>query len=146
MGLKVSTGLREYMLATGSLKDALDGGEIRIFDGVPPATADEAETGTLLVTISLNSTGSGISFESTPDNAVLVKASAEIWSGVNVASGTATYYRHVQIADDGSEDSSAPRIQGTVGIAGADMNLSSTTLTESATQTLDYYSVAFPTL
>ena len=69
-----------------------------------------------------------------------------VWSGVNVATGTATFYRHVGAADDGTLSTTQPRIQGTVGTVGAELNLSSTSLTTGATQTIDYYSIALPTL
>lgn len=144
MVAKISTGLRNAMLATGSLKGALDGGEIRIYAGTVPADADAAIGGaTLLVTI--KNGGSGINFDSAAAAGVLVKAPAETWSGVNGASGTASFYRHVLSADTGTSSTTAPRIQGTCAVAGAEMNLTSVALTSGATQTLDFYSVALPT-
>ncbi|MNY26269.1 hypothetical protein D3C86_1601070 [compost metagenome] len=47
-------------------------------------------------------------------------------------------------ADDGTASTAAVRIQGTVGLAGADMNLSSVALVSGATQSLNFYSVAMP--
>ena len=78
--------------------------------------------------------------------ATLSKAPAEVWSGVNAASGTATFYRHVAVGDDGTLSTSQARLQGTVGTAGAELNLSSVNLSNGATQTIDYYSVTQPTL
>lgn len=51
--IKISTGLRDLMLATKSLKKALDGGVIQYYQssGGIPATADDPVTGTLLCTI-----------------------------------------------------------------------------------------------
>lgn len=147
MGIKTSTGLRNGVLAVGSVKSQLDGGEIRIYAGAVPAAADDAiGSATLLTTITNNSTGTGITFDAAAANGVLVKAPAEVWSGVNVASGTATFYRFVTQADDGSLSTTLPRVQGDIGVAGAALNLSSTTLTSGATQTVDYYSLAQPTL
>ena len=76
----------------------------------------------------------------------LSKAPGEVWSGVNTATGTATFYRHVAAGDDGTLSTSAPRLQGEVGTAGKELNLSSINLTSGATQTIDYYSVTQPTL
>lgn len=146
MAIKASTGLRNALMVTGSLKDTLDGGKIRIFGGTAPATADEAESGTLLVELTLNSEGTGLSFESTATNGTLVKDPAEVWSGTNVGTGTATYYRFVAAGDTGAASGTDARVQGTVGISGADMNLSNINLVSGAPQLLDFYSLTLPTL
>lgn len=147
MAIKVSTGLRNGALSTGSVKSLMDGGKIKIYSGPVPATADAAiGSATLLCTVSLDSTATGVNFDTAAANGVLSKAPAEVWSGVNSNTGTPAWYRHVTSADDGTESTTAYRIQGTVGVAGADLNLSSNTLTEGATQTIDYYSIAWPTL
>ncbi len=140
--MKLSTGMRNALLSGGSLKATLDGGEIRIYSGTVPADADASIGGaTLLVTI--KNGGSGITFGSA-SGGVIQKAGGETWSGTNAATGTASFYRHVLSADDGTSSSSAARLQGTVGVAGADMNLSSVSLTSGATQTLNFYSVTVP--
>lgn len=143
MTIKVSTGLRNAVLGTSSLDAALDLGFIKIYSGAAPASADDAATGTLLCTISVNSTGTGLTFDA-PSGGVMAKAAAEVWSGVNAASGTAAYYRHVGPADTGALSTTEPRLQGSVGTSGADLNLSSVGLTAAATQTIDYYTVAWP--
>lgn len=51
MTLRLSTGLRNFVNQNGSFRDALQGGEIQIYSGAQPATADSAPTGTLLATI-----------------------------------------------------------------------------------------------
>lgn len=146
MANKVSTGLRDAMLASDSLKGMLDGGKIRIFGGTAPVTADDAETGTLLCEISVNSTGDGITMDTYAVSGVLMKNPAEVWSGVNTATSTATHYRHVAVGDTNGLSTTEARIQGTVGLSGADLNLSSVNLVSGATQTIDYYSIALPTL
>lgn len=142
--MKISTGLRNGLLVTGSLKSQLDSGVIKIYSGAEPASADDAVTGTLLCTISVNSTGTGITFETTATAGVLAKKSSEVWSGVNAATGTAGYFRHVQPGDTGVSSTTQKRIQGTVAVAGADLNLSAVGLTSGATQTIDYYNIALP--
>lgn len=144
---KFSTGLRNTMLATGSMKTALANGFFDIYAGAAPATADDAVgAATKLCRISLNSTGSGINFDAAAAAGVLAKAPAEVWSGVNLATGTATWFRHVGAADDGLASTTQPRVQGTIATAGADYNVSNTGLTSGATQTIDGYSIALPTL
>ena len=147
MALKTSTGLRNGVLSGGSLKSLLNGGRINIYAGTPPATADDAVGGaTLLCAITLNSTGAGINFDAAAAGGVLQKAPSEVWSGANVAGGVAAWYRHVAAGDGGTLSTTAPRVQGLVGVAGADLNLSSVSLVAGATQTVDYYSLAWPTL
>lgn len=142
--LKLSTGLRNAVLDATALKEALDGGLIKIYSGAEPASANDAVTGTLLCTISVNSTGTGITFEDDPVDGVLSKKSSEVWSGVNAATGTAGYFRHVAAGDDGTSSTTQRRLQGRVAVAGAELNLSSVALTSGATQTIDYYSIVQP--
>lgn len=144
MSIKLSTGLVNAMLSSGSLKSIFDpGSEIRIYDGPVPADADAAIGGaTLLVTIKNGS--SGITFEATPSGGILEKNASETWGGTNVATGSPSFYRHVLTADDGALSTTAPRYQGTVAVAGADMNLTNSMLTSGAPQTLPAHAVALP--
>jgi hypothetical protein len=147
MGILVSTGLANYVAGTGSLKAALNLGFIKIYSGTAPTTADNAigsaGSNTLLCTISNDDTGTGITLGTASANTI-PKNSGETWSGTNAATGTASFYRHVGSADDGTLSTTQPRIQGTIGTAGEDMNLSSTSLSASALQTLDYYQITLP--
>lgn len=143
--IKTSTGLRNAVLGTSSLAAALSGGKIRIFSGAQPETADHAETGTLLCVISVNDTGTGVTFEA-PSGGMMVKKAAEVWSGTNLAGGVAAWYRHVGGSDTGVLSTSEPRIQGRIDIVGADLNLSSTSLTMGALQPIDYYVIVWPTM
>ena len=147
MTIKTSTGLRNKMLDTGSLKSRLDLGFIKIYSGGEPSTADAAVTGTLLCTISVSGNGTGLSLDATAANGVLAK-SAAVWSGAIVETGTAGYYRFSAAGDTGASSATEERIQGSVGLAGADLNLSSTGLVTNASlsaQTIDYYVVSLPT-
>jgi hypothetical protein len=146
MALKGSTGLRNYMLDTGSLKAGFAAGFIKIYSGTPPAAADDAIAGgnTLLCTISSNGTGTGINFDTAAAAGVIAKAPGETWKGTNAASGTATFYRHVAAGDTGALSTTERRMQGTISTAGADMNLSSVALISGAEQKIDYYVVNLP--
>lgn len=147
MTFKASTGLRNKLLDTGSLKSVLNLGLIKIYSGPVPATADAAlDAGnTLLCTISNNDTGTGLTLDVAAAG-VLPKPAAEVWKGVNAATGTATFYRHVAAGDDGTLSTSQARLQGSIGLAGAELNLSSVNLVAAATQTIDYYVVSLPSL
>ena len=120
-----STGLRVAMLA--ATKSVLDGGEIRIYGGIRPAAADDSlGAAVLLCTVRLNG-AAGIAFDDSTTG-ILVKPTGAAWTGDNVASGTATFFRIVQSADTGAASTSAPRIQGTVGVVAADLNLDTVAL------------------
>ena len=146
MAIKTSTGLRNKMLDTGSLRTVMNLGFIKIYSGAVPATADAAVTGTLLVTISNASGGTGLTHEAVAVLGAISKTTAEVWSGVNATGGVATYYRHIAVGDDGTLSTSQARVQGLIANVGSDMNLTNTTLTGGATQTVDYYQLYLPTL
>ena len=147
MTIKASTGLRNTVMVDSSLRDALANGFIKIYDGTEPATADAALGGaTLLCTISLAASGTGVSLDATAADGVASKPTGTVWSGVNAATGTARFYRHVAPGDDGSLSTTQARVQGRIATAGADMNFTSTALVSGATQTLDFYTLALPTL
>lgn len=116
MTVKKSTGLATYMAVTGSIKDALDGSFIYIYSGTEPATADAALSGnTLLVKISVGGDGTtGLTFDATPVNGVLVKTAAENWKGTVVADGTASFFR-MAASDPSGASTSDVRLQGDIG-------------------------------
>ena len=148
MALKISTGMSNYMLDTGSLRSGLNLGFLKIYSGTPPAAADDAlgslGTNTLLVTISNAGGGTGLTMEATAAAGVISKATAETWSGTNAATGTATFYRFTAPGDTGVSSSTQRRLQGTVGTAGAELNLTSTSLTIGNGQSINHFYVSLP--
>lgn len=145
MALKASTGLRNKMITSSALTTAMNNGFINIYSGPPPLTADAAATGTLLCVISNNGGGGGLNFDPLAVAGVAQKLNSEVWVGTNLATGVAGYYRHVAPADTAGESSTEARLQGSTGVAGADMNLTSVNLAMGAVQTLDFYTVSLPT-
>lgn len=146
MTMMISTGLAKALLDTGSFKANLSGMKLKIYAGTAPATADAALGGaTLLVTISDNSGAGALSWETNAVGTTLSKLASQTWSGVNAASGTATFCRLELASDTGAASSTQIRVQGDVAIAGAFLNLSSTALTSGATQVVDFMSVSMPT-
>lgn len=145
--MKLSTALRNHMLDSGSFAGALNGGVIKIYDGTAPASPDDAVPGTanLLVTLTEGgNAGVGLNFETSASGGAILKDSAESWEGTVDASGTASWFRFVPQNDDGSASTTYKRIQGSVGQVNADMNLSSTSLSSGANQTIDFFSVSLP--
>ena len=55
MALRKSTGLVDFIAGSGSARQALSNGRSFIYSGTQPATADDAVTGTLLVTLTKGS-------------------------------------------------------------------------------------------
>lgn len=145
MSARFSTGLRTAMLVTGSLRSALANGELRIYSGPVPASVDSAITvsNTLLCTIRTDADG-GINLDTVAPDGLVTKAPAEIWQGDVVATGTATFYRHVLPSDTGTASTSAIRIQGTAGLAGQNMNLSNPALVSGALQRIESYVISLP--
>lgn len=137
MAQKMSTGLCDKLMTNNPFKTIFNLGFLKIYSGTAPATADAAVTGTLLCTVSNNSTGTGITFDSSTGG-VLPKAAAETWSGVNGASGTASHYRLVAAGDTGALSTTEARIQGTIGTGGTDMVMGNTALTNGATLTINF--------
>ena len=145
--LKTSTGLAAHLACTGSLKAAFDGGLIKVYSGTEPAGADDAATGDLLWTISVDGDGTGLTFDPTPVGRAMVKPSAAVWAGPTTA-GTAGYFRLVASGDDGLASTTQKRVQGAVGaVAGVDMYMTDPVLVTNAAltaKTLVAFSLTLP--
>lgn len=141
MTLKLSTGLRDALVATGSLKGTLDGMVMRFYDGVVPASADAAITGTMLVEMTLNADGAtGLTYEAVTGSGYARKTAAEVWSGTVAATGTITHARFCAIADDGTLSTTAVRLQ----FERSDMALSVETPTQGETYDVDFFNLILP--
>jgi len=134
----------------GSLVDLFRNCVIDVFTGGQPPTADTAETGTKLVSITLSSgafTGgvaaNGLNFGNVAAG-VLSKASGEVWSGVGVAAGTAGWFRchHNDYTLGGS--TSAIRFDGAASTSGGQLNMTNTAVAVGGTTTIDSVSLTLP--
>jgi hypothetical protein len=143
MSQKMSTGLCNKLHDTNPTKTLFNLGFLKIYAGAAPATADAAVTGTLICTVSNNSTGTGLTMEAAAVGGVLAKAAAEVWSGINGASGTITHYRWVAAGDDGTLSTVQPRVQGTIGLGGTDMVVGNVALVNAATFVIQYFTQTF---
>lgn len=144
--IKQSTGMRVSLAITGSLKETLDGGLIRIYGGTVPGGPDAALGGaTLLNEVSAGGTGTPVTFEPTAPLGVLVKSVAENWTGNNLVGGiTPTFFRYVKDGDIGDASSSAVRFQGTAGALGSDMFIAELPLVEAAPLSFALFQLTFP--
>lgn len=145
MAIQFSSGLRDHLLISGSFKSALDGGVIRIYSGTMPATADaDSSSLTVLCTISLDATGTGLTWGSTVTAGILSKNTTEIWRGLIVNTGTATFFRFMAISDTGAASTTAKRVQGTIGLVGADLNFSNVNLVAGNYRVIGSLNVTLP--
>jgi len=150
MALRLSTGLRNKLLGTQSFKDAMANGVIRIFSGVQPTTADDAEAATVLLEITVSSGAftagaatNGLNFGD-PASGSLAKAVAEVWSGAASVTGTAGWFRFYANDLTTGASTTAARFDGSVSTSGAQLNMSSTAITAGATTTIDRFIVTMP--
>lgn len=150
MTIKFSTGLRTKLAGQDGFSKVFDKGVIDIFSGPQPVNADAAATGTLLGTITVDggafvpgAPGNGLSFAAAVAG-VAAKA-AEVWKLVGVAQGTAGYFRlRANAADAGAVSTTLPRMDGTVGTSGADMNLSNIVIEVGTPVTIDVFQFTIP--
>jgi hypothetical protein len=132
-------------MATGSFISALNGGVVRIYSGAVPANAGAALGAAVLLSEINSAALNGLHLDPVPVNGFVYKDSSEVWSDLaNAAGGLATFYRHVLVADDGTESTSALRVQGSVGLLNADMILKYTTLVIGEPQPITSYMVYMP--
>lgn len=98
-----------------------DGGQLRIYSGTVPATADTALSGnTLLATLTF-ATPSG------PASSGGVFTASAITSASAAATGTASFFRVLE------SNGTTVVMQGAVGTSGSDLNLNTTSIVSGAT-------------
>lgn len=128
-------------IATG-FKQVFNNSKIEIRTGSQPSSADLAPTGTLLVTITLNGdSGTGLVFDD-PSNGTVGKPSGAVWSGTAVATGTAGWFRLCHMNDSGAQSTTEERIDGSVAISGADLNMSSTNIVVGSVHVINQFNIS----
>jgi len=147
MAFQFSTGLKNGILGTSSLSTLLTDGYIKLYAGTMPATADGALGAAVLLNTYSDASGSGagngLEFDA-PDSGGISKQTGQVWSGLSVAAGTATFFRYIQQADTGVDSPTQVRVQGTVGGAGADMFVQTAAISDATTYTIDYFTIVIP--
>lgn len=149
MAIRLSTGLRTALLGgaggTGGLKTLLNGGVLDIYTGAQPSSADYVETGTKLARISSTS-GSGVN-----DGVRFGTAAAGIlplttpaWTGVCIVAGVAGWFRLYGTTGTSGTSSTTWRMDGNVGVSGADLNLSYTSLVADSVITITSFNLTEP--
>ena len=149
MTIRLSTGLRTNLAGTTGFGATFANGVIEVYSGAQPATADAAVTGTLLGTVTLNSAAftpgtatNGLTFAAAAAGAV---AKSGVWSFAGVAAGTAGWFRlKANAVDAGAISAVLPRLDGSIAVSGADLNLSNVTIAVGAPTTVDSFTWTQP--
>lgn len=108
------------------------GGNLKIYSGSQPATADTGATGTLLCTITLPATPFGAAVAG-------VASKSGTWSGVAVAGGTAGYFR---IQTSGNTTPIDGAITATGG--GGELELDTTTIVNGQSVVISSFTLTQP--
>ena len=151
MTIKLSTGLRTAMAGTTGFGATFEKGVIHIYSGPQPVSADAPATGTLLGVVtgdagpfSFGSPTNGLEFSPAAAGGV-AKSDSQDWKFKGLANGTAGWFRLMGNASDALGNSSTlPRLDGSVGTSGADLNLSNIAITTGTPATIDVFSFGIP--
>ena len=127
-----------------SIQDVMKGCFLDVYDGTQPSSPDLKAVGTKLCTYYSDGSTLGLNFGDAV-NGVLAKAVGETWSGTAVETGTATYWRLRTAGDSDELSYTDERIDGSIGISGADMVMTpSTSITVSTVQVCNTFGVTVP--
>lgn len=130
MAEKISTTARNRQ--ADSIGDDLNSGTLKIYTGSQPANADDAPTGTLLVTINLPAD----SFAAAANG---IAAKSGTWSGVAVADGNAGWFRKANAAATRNYDGAI-----TVTGGGGEIELDDIGIVTGQTVLINTYSITQP--
>lgn len=149
MTVRLSTALRTALAGTTGFASTFANGVIEIRTGTQPATADAAVTGTLLGTVTLASGAftpgvatNGLTFAAAAAGAV---SKSGVWSFNGIADGTAGWFRlKGNAVDAGALSTVLNRLDGSVAVSGADLNLSNIVIAIGAPNTVDSFTFTIP--
>jgi hypothetical protein len=141
-----------FVSLTHSIQDIFKDGFISIFDGTIPDTPDEGWNQKanchILVTIYSDGAAAGLEFDDTVSgttSSTISKKSTETWSGTAVLTGQATWFRLYAPGDTiASQSVLDERIDGDCASAGAALNMSSTSITATAVQSISTFQITQP--
>lgn len=149
MALRQSTGFRNKALdgasGSGGVKALLVGGFLDIFTGAQPASADYVETGTKLIRISSTSGTSasdGLRFGTAA--AGVLPLTVPAWTGSVTVAGVAGWARFYGTGGTTGTSATEVRMDMSVGVSGADLNLSHTNLVVGSVLSITEFSITDP--
>lgn len=142
--VRLSTGLRNNLAGTTGFATTFANGIIEVRTGTQPSSADAAVTGTLLGVVTLNSgaftagqPNNGLTFAAPANGAV---SKSGVWSFMGLANGTAGWFRlKANALDNDALSTTLPRLDGSIAVSGADLNLSNIAIAIGAPSTIDSF-------
>lgn len=138
--LLTSTGFKTQIIGPQAFEQIFNGGSIHVYTGARLSSADAAapESNRLGI-VGLSGSNGALSFARVGAYAMI--PAANWWQLAVEVSGTATWFRLLAAGDGGDASTSAPRIDGDIGIASApaEMVLTSTTLTAGTAVSIDSF-------
>lgn len=151
MTVKLSTGLRNDIVGSVGFAGALANGVMEIYSGPQPLAADNAPSGTLLGVVTLNGGAfnagaptNGLNFDPA-SNGTAAKPAADSWKFTGLAAGTAGWFRFKgNAADAGAQSTTLARLDGSIGVTGADLNLSNINVAVGAPNSIDVFQFTMP--
>lgn len=119
--------------------------KINVYTGAQPASADDAATGTLLYTLTVDGDGvTGLTWGEAVAG-VVSKAAGEAWQGTAVATGTAGWFRVYEDGDDPSQSTTdKARWDGAIAVSGAEANMTNTSVETGAIQSCSSFTYTQP--
>lgn len=145
--LLVSTGFKSALLGPKSFAQIFAGGELRVFAGTRPATANRAQGANLLGTVRrIDASDTGLRFVLADTYAI--KTPGDRWQFICATPGNAGWWRLVAADDTGGDSNTAARIDGDVGTPGApsDLTLAQTTFALHDALAIDSFLYTIPPL
>lgn len=157
MAAKFSTGLRRKLLTGPGLLGALQGARLRVFCAASdpsdvagtrvdvPATADAAETGTLMLECTVGGDGvTGATFVDGGAGLARLQDGQTLVAPAGLHDGPIHYWRLVLDGDSRGESQTDVRVQGTVGLVTGEMLVTDLTVQSGAAWSLNHCSVEIP--
>lgn len=145
--LLFSTGFKASILGSKSFSSIFAGGEIRIFGGGRPGSANDAEPSAPIGVITrLSANGSGLQFAQAND--YVIKPPSDQWVLTTLLAAKPTWWRLVAVGDAFGASFTAPRIDGDVGLNGSlnDMTMAGAVLSAGVELPIDTFLFTFPPL
>lgn len=155
---QTASDLCDAINRNGIMQATVSGAAVTLYGRPGTGVTTAAVSATLTtITASYVNMGSGVTgiaavnalFWLPPAAGVIAKSSAQVWSFNGAATGTAGWFRLYasDTADSGALISGAPyypRLDGSIGTSGADLNLASTSIVSGAPNTIDQFQFTMP--
>jgi hypothetical protein len=149
--LRLSTGFRTKLAGTSGFGETFANGVMQLYSGPQPLTADAAVSGTLLGIVTtgggvfaFGTATNGLAFEAAASGAIAKKIT-DAWQYTGLAAGTIGWARLMGNASDNLGISTTlPRVDMSVGVSGADLNISNIAVEIGVPGTIDVFQFTVP--